>query len=52
MWGCTQKDANVRTLSHEEADSDQFGSFDRIMPMSLSRDGDPPTTPSSPISAV
>jgi len=52
MWGCTQKDANVRTVSHEEADVGQFGSFDRIAPMSLPRDGVPPTTPSSPSSEV
>ena len=52
MWGCTGKYENVLTLSHEEADSGQFGSFDRIVPMSLPRDGFPPSTPSSPSSEV
>jgi len=52
MWGGTQKDANVRTLSHEEADSGQFGSCDRIVPMSLPRDGISPSTPSFPKKAV
>jgi hypothetical protein len=48
MLECTQQYAIVRTLSHEEADPGQLGSCDTIVPMSLTLDGDSPSTPSFP----